>query len=151
VAPGTTRERRQPTGHTICGRSSAEVAMLGQSQAFSGFSVNDSKRAKEFYGKTLGLRVEEREGILELHLGSGADVILYPKPDHEPASYTVLNFPVKSVEQAVSELDRRGVKLEHYDREGIRTDERGIHRGGGPVIAWFKDPAGNILSVLEAA
>jgi catechol 2,3-dioxygenase-like lactoylglutathione lyase family enzyme len=124
--------------------------MLGKSKAFSGFSVDDLQRAKEFYGRTLGLEVTESNGMLHLHLGSGATVLVYPKPNHVAATFTILNFPVDSVDEAVSELTRRGVRFETYDEGELKTDARGISRGGGgPVVAWFKDPAGNFLSVLE--
>jgi catechol 2,3-dioxygenase-like lactoylglutathione lyase family enzyme len=124
--------------------------MLGKSKAFSGFSVDDLQRAKEFYGRTLGLEVTESNGMLHLHLGGGATVLVYPKPNHVAATFTILNFPVDSVDEAVSELTRRGVRFETYDEGELKTDARGISRGGGgPVVAWFKDPAGNFLSVLE--
>ena len=123
--------------------------MLGQSKAFSGFSVNDIQKAKEFYSRTLGLEVSESHGLLNLHLAGGTTVLLYAKPNHEPATFTILNFPVESVDKAVDELTKRGVRFEIYADPNLRTDDQGIFRGGGPVIAWFKDPAGNILSVLE--
>jgi len=123
--------------------------MLEKSKAFSGFSANDIQRAKEFYGRTLGLDVSESHGLLNLHLAGGTTVLIYPKPNHVPATFTVLNFPVDSVDKVVDELTKRGVCFEIYDEPELQTDERGIFRGGGPVIAWFKDPAGNILSVLE--
>jgi len=122
--------------------------MLGQSKAFSGFSVDDIKKAREFYGGTLGLKVSEANGLLTLHLASGATVLIYPKPNHLAATFTILNFPVDNIEKAVDDLTRRGVHFEHYDGQ-LKTDETGIFRGGGPLIAWFKDPAGNICSVLE--
>lgn len=122
--------------------------MLKESKAFSGFSVNDTQKAKEFYGRTLGLEVSESHDLLELHLAGGNTVFIYPKPNHAPATFTILNFPVKNVDQAVDELTKRGVRFEIYNEPDLKTDERGIFRGG-PVIAWFKDPAGNILSVLE--
>ena len=125
--------------------------MLTDSKAFSGFSVNDIGQAKAFYGQTLGLKVSDAHGMLHLHLGSGATVLVYAKPNHTPATFTILNFPVKSVDTAVNELAKRGVRFEIYDAPGLKTDEKGIFRGRGPVIAWFKDPAGNILSVLEEA
>jgi predicted enzyme related to lactoylglutathione lyase len=123
--------------------------MLGRSKAFSGFSVGDIEKAKEFYGKTLGLKVSESHGLLTLHLAGGNNVLIYPKPNHVPATFTVLNFPVNDVDQAVDELTKRGVRFEIYDTPDVKTDEKGIMRGKGPTIAWFKDPAGNILSVLE--
>lgn len=124
--------------------------MLRDSKAFSGFAAPDTGKLREFYGKTLGLNVTEEHGLLTLHLAGGNNVLIYPKADHVPATFTVLNFPVNDVDQAVDELSRRGVRFERYDGPGIRTDEKGIMRGNGPTIAWFKDPAGNILSVLEA-
>jgi catechol 2,3-dioxygenase-like lactoylglutathione lyase family enzyme len=123
--------------------------MLGDSPAFSGFSVDNIQKAKEFYGHTLGLAVSEAHGLLKLHIPGGAAVLMYPKANHAPATFTVLNFPVDDVEKTVDELGRRGVRFEVYNQPDIKTDEKGIFRGGGPVIAWFKDPAGNILSVLE--
>lgn len=126
--------------------------MLERSEAFSGFSVNDIPRARQFYGETLGVRVSEEFGMLHLHLEGGRDVLIYPKHDHTPATYTILNFPVDDIEQVVDELTRKGVTFERYDN---LTDERGIMRGianhRGPDIAWLKDPAGNILSVLQEA
>ena len=123
--------------------------MLTNSKAFSGFSVDNLPAAKEFYGRTLGLNVSEAHGLLHLHLAGGSTVLVYPKPNHSPATFTILNFPVESVDSAVDELTKRGVRFEIYDEGGLKTDERGVFRGRGPVIAWFKDPAGNILSVLE--
>jgi len=125
--------------------------MLKNSKAFSGFSAGDIPKVKEFYGGTLGLDVSEAHGILTLRLGSGHNVIIYPKPNHVPATFTVLNFPVKDVDLAVDELKKRGVRFEHYDLPNLKTDEKGIMRGNGPSIAWFKDPAGNILSVIDDA
>lgn len=123
--------------------------MFKGTKAFSGFSVNDLGKAKEFYGQTLGLEVSEgMHGILTLHISGGATIVVYPKATHTPATFTILNFPVDDVEKAVDELGRRGVRFEHYEG-AMKTDEKGIFRGGGPKIAWFKDPAGNILSVLE--
>ncbi|MBF6204833.1 VOC family protein [Streptomyces gardneri] len=121
--------------------------MLADSSAFSGFSVNDIEAAKTFYANTLGIRVSEENGMLQLHLGGGGTVLVYPKPDHSPATFTVLNFPVPDIEAAVDELTRRNVRFERY--EFAEQDEKGIHRGGGPLIAWFTDPAGNVLSVLQ--
>lgn len=122
--------------------------MFKDAEAFSSFSVNDLKKAREFYGGTLGLEVAETPEGLELHL-AGNTVFIYPKPNHTPASFTVLNFSVNDVEAAVDELERLDLRLEHYDTPDLKTDKRGIARGPGPKIAWFKDPAGNILSVLE--
>src|SRR5213080_449156 len=121
--------------------------MLQTRSAFSSFAVNDLKQAKAFYGQTLWLKVNESEMVLEIHPGD-TDVFIYPKPNHTPASFTVLNFLVDDIESAVDELKKTGVRFEKYEGE-IKTDEKGIHRNGGPSIAWFKDPAGNILSVLE--
>jgi predicted enzyme related to lactoylglutathione lyase len=124
--------------------------MFRQTKAFSGFSVNDIQKAKEFYGQTLGLEVtEEAMGILTLHISGGSKIIIYPKPNHTPATFTILNFPVTDVEKTVDELTGRGVQFEQYDFGQMKTDKKGIVRGQGPTIAWFKDPAGNILSVLE--
>lgn len=123
--------------------------LLKDSQAFSGFSVNDIPRAKAFYEQTLGVEVSQEGDNLTLHLGSGASVFIYPKPNHTPATFTVLNFPVDSVDQAVDELTKRGVRFEIYNEPNLKTDEKGIMRVGGPTMAWFKDPAGNILSVIE--
>jgi len=123
--------------------------MLEKSKAFSGFSVNNIQKAKEFYGRTLGLEVSESNGLLNLRLAGGTTVLIYPKPNHTPAAFTILNFPVDNVDKAVDELTKRGVRFKIYNQPNLKTDERGIFRGGGPVIAWFKDPAGNILSVLE--
>ena len=123
--------------------------MLRDSKAFSGFSANDIPKAKEFYGQTLGLKVSESNGLLTLHLADGNNVLVYPKPNHTAAAFTVLNFPVEDVDQAVGELTKRGVRFEIYDLPNIKTDKKGIMRGNGQTIAWFKDPAGNILSVLE--
>lgn len=122
--------------------------MLSTSQAFSGFSVDDIQKAKKFYGETLGLETSDMNGLLKLQLGGGTSVLIYPKPNHVPATFTVLNFPVGNIDKTVEELGKKGIRFEHYEGE-IKTDEKGIHRTGGPLIAWFKDPAGNILSVLE--
>ena len=124
--------------------------MLKDSKAFSGFSVPDVGEAIKFYGDTLGLDVAENNGMLELRLVGGNTVLAYPKDNHKPATFTILNFPVDDVEKAVTELAARGVEFIVYDEPGFKTDERGIFTGGGPTIAWFKDPAGNILSVIEA-
>ncbi|QMW03854.1 VOC family protein [Spirosoma foliorum] len=124
--------------------------MFENTRAFSGFSVDDLQKAKEFYQHTLGLNVtEESMGVLSLHISGGSTILIYPKPNHTPATFTILNFPVADVEKTVDELVKLGVQFEHYEGD-IQTDEKGIVRGkGGPTIAWFKDPAGNILSVLE--
>ena len=121
--------------------------MFRTSQAFSGFSSNDVARAREFYEGTLGLEVTEENGMLNLHLAGGGRVIVYPKPNHEPATFTVLNFPVDDIDATVDRLIAAGVRFEHY--EGLDQDERGIARAYPPPIAWFKDPAGNILSVIQ--
>jgi len=121
--------------------------MFRDTKAFSGFAVDDIQKAKEFYGETLGLRVSEENGMLQLHIAGDRNIVVYPKPDHVPATFTILNFPVDDIEKAVDELAERGVRFERY--EGLKTDEKGIFRGGGPLIAWFTDPAGNILSVLQ--
>jgi predicted enzyme related to lactoylglutathione lyase len=120
--------------------------MLKDSHAFSGFSSNDIAAAKAFYANTLGLDVTEEDGLLNLRFAGGGRGIIYPKPNHEPATFTVLNFPVENIEAAVDGLAAAGVTFERYP--GMKQDERGINRDEGPAIAWFKDPAGNILSVL---
>ncbi|WP_295790491.1 VOC family protein [uncultured Microbacterium sp.] len=119
--------------------------------AFCGFAVDDLDAARHFYGDTLGLEVEvlDDSGFLALHLASGGRVLVYGKPHHEPASFTVLNFPVDDVEAAVDDLRARGVQTKIYDDADFPTDSRGIMREGGPLIAWFRDPAGNVLAVLE--
>ena len=122
--------------------------MFENSKAFSGFSSNEIEASKRFYGETLGLNVSEEMVGLGLHLAGGGEVFIYPKDDHVPATFTVLNFPVDNVEAAVDSLTAAGVGFERYD--GFEQDDKGIARGDeGPAIAWFKDPAGNILSVLE--
>ncbi|MBA2509999.1 MAG: VOC family protein, partial [Actinomycetota bacterium] len=124
--------------------------MFENTRAFSGFSVDDVSEARRFYGETLGLRVSEEDepmSMLQLHVAGDRDVLVYPKPDHTPASFTVLNFPVDAIDEAVDELTERGVRFERYD--GAEQDDKGIHRGEGPLIAWFKDPAGNVLSVIQ--
>src|ERR1700754_4996346 len=123
--------------------------MFDTTKAFSGFSGNDTEAAKKFYGEPLGIRVTGANGLLTLHLGGGTEVLAYPKGDaHVPATFTILNFPVEDIDKAVDELTARGVRFERYDGSG--QDERGVARGGdGPPIAWFTDPAGNILSVLQ--
>ena len=121
--------------------------MFADTKAFSGFAVDDIPKAKHFYSDTLGLKVTESYGMLRLHLAGGAEVLVYPKQDHTPATFTILNFPVDDVDAAVDELVRQGVRFERYP--GMDADEKGIFRGGGPYIAWFTDPAGNVLSVLQ--
>jgi catechol 2,3-dioxygenase-like lactoylglutathione lyase family enzyme len=124
--------------------------MFANTKAYSGFAVDDIAKARDFYGDTLGIDTEildEQNGLLSLKLAGDRDTLVYLKPDFEPATYTILNFVVDDVEAAVDELSSRGVTFERY--EGFEQDERGIHRGGGPLIAWFKDPAGNILAVMQ--
>ena len=134
---GATPGRKKPSG------------MFREAELFSSFSVNDLQKAKEFYGQTLGLDIKETPEGLELHTDNNT-VFMYTKPNHTPASFTVLNFAVDDIEAAVDELNTLGINLEHYNLPDIKTDQRGIFRGpDGPMIAWFKDPAGNILSVLE--
>ncbi len=123
--------------------------MFADTKAFSGFAVDDVQKAREFYGETLGLKVSEEHGLLFLHIAGDRDTLVYPKPDHVPATFTILNFPVDDIEEAVDELTARGVRFERYPGTDVETDEKGIFRGGGPLIAWFKDPAGNVLSVLQ--
>lgn len=119
--------------------------MFAESNAFSGFSVDDIGNARQFYGETLGVRVSEQYGMLHLHTAGGRDTLIYPKPDHVPATFTIFNFEVADIETAVDRLAERGVRFEQLD--GV--DERGIFRKAGPPIAWFKDPAGNFLSVIQ--
>jgi catechol 2,3-dioxygenase-like lactoylglutathione lyase family enzyme len=126
--------------------------MLADTKAYSGFAVPDLEQARTFYGDTLGLRttvIDEENGLMVLHLARDRDTLVYRKPDFVPATYTILNFAVDDVEGAVDALSERGVRFERYD--GFEQDEKGISRGPGPAIAWFKDPAGNILSVVEDA
>jgi catechol 2,3-dioxygenase-like lactoylglutathione lyase family enzyme len=127
-----------------------ETVMLANSKAYSGFAVDDLQKAQEFYGETLGLKtsvLDEEYGLMSLHLAGDRDTLVYQKADHTPATYTILNFPVDDIDKAVDELAARGVRFERYD--GFEQDEKGISRGEGPYIAWFKDPAGNVLSVLQ--
>ncbi len=125
--------------------------MFADTKAFSGFSVDDADRAKQFYGETLGMKVSDGPiaALLTLHIAGGRDTLIYAKPDHQPATFTILNFPVDDIEETVDALVARGVSFERYPGSEMETDERGIFRGGGPYIAWFKDPAGNVLSVLQ--
>ncbi|HET9287531.1 MAG TPA: VOC family protein [Gaiella sp.] len=122
--------------------------MFAKTKAFSGFAVDDIEKARTFYGETLGIEVSEENGMLTLHLAGDRPTLIYPKEDHAPATYTILNFPVDDIDAAVDELGSRGVELERY--EGFDQDSKGIARVPGPRIAWFKDPAGNVLSVMEA-
>jgi catechol 2,3-dioxygenase-like lactoylglutathione lyase family enzyme len=124
--------------------------MFKDTKAFGSFAVNDLQAAANFYRDILGLEVTEDHGMPILHIGGGAKILIYPKPDHIPATFTILNFPVTDIEKAVDDLTRRGVRFEQYEGQ-IKTDAKGIMRGGGPLIAWFKDPAGNVLSVMETA
>ena len=124
--------------------------MFADTKAYSGFAVDDLERAREFYGETLGVKtsvVSEAGGLMSLDLAGDRSTLVYEKPDFAPATYTILNFPVDDLDQAVDELTARGVSFERYD--GFEQDEKGIARGDGPPIAWFKDPAGNVLSVLQ--
>ena len=124
--------------------------MFGSTKAFSGFAVDDLSKAQEFYGKTLGIELtvqDEENGLMSLNLAGDRETFVYVKPDFQPATYTILNFEVDDIDKAVDELTSRGVELERY--EGFDQDEKGIARGRGPQIAWFKAPAGNILSVLQ--
>jgi catechol 2,3-dioxygenase-like lactoylglutathione lyase family enzyme len=124
--------------------------MFGNTKAFSGFAVDDIEKARQFYAETLGLEVTEANGMLTLHIAGDRPVLVYPKPNHTPASFTILNFPVEDIEPAVDQLAARGVVFERYEGTPAATDEKGIFRGGGPLIAWFTDPAGNVLSVVES-
>lgn len=121
--------------------------MFANTKAFSGFAVDDLPRARQFYEETLGLKTSEEYGLLTLHLAGDRPTLVYPQPDATPASYTILNFPVDDIDKAVDELASRGVSFERFD--GFEQDEKGVFRGEGPYIAWFKDPAGNVLSVLQ--
>ncbi|HLB22266.1 MAG TPA: VOC family protein [Solirubrobacteraceae bacterium] len=121
--------------------------MFASTEAFSGFAVDDMDAARAFYEETLGIRTTTDYGLMTLHLAGDRPTLVYPKPDHEPAAYTILNFKVADIDRAVDELTSRGVQMTRYD--GFEQDERGIFRGGGPYIAWFSDPAGNVLAVLQ--
>lgn len=121
--------------------------MFANTKAYSGLAVKDLQEAREFYGETLGLRTSEEHGLMWLRLAGGRDTLVYEQPDATPASYTILNFEVNDIDAAVGTLAARGVRLERY--EGVEQDRTGVFRGGGPYIAWFKDPSGNILSVLQ--
>ena len=121
--------------------------MLGESKAFSGFAVDDLEKAKAFYEDVLGLKTSAEHGLMTLHLAGDRPTLVYPKPDHEPATYTILNFPVEDIDAAVEALMERGVAFEIYEESG--QDEKGVMRQYGPPIAWFRDPAGNILSIIQ--
>lgn len=124
--------------------------MFDTSKAFSGFAVNDIPKATEFYAGTLGMKVKQGEmGTLSIEISGGSEIIVYPKSNHVPAEFTILNFPVSNIDEAVEELNAKGVEFLQYNNESIKTDNKGVMRGNGPNIAWFKDPAGNILSILE--
>ena len=126
--------------------------MFKSNQMFSTFAVDDVDKARQFYGETLGLPVEDGDqpGLIQIKgEGSQAPVVIYPKPFHEPANFTVLNFPVDDVGEAVEQLTAAGIRMEHYDRDDLKTDKKGIMHGDGMQIAWFRDPAGNILSVVS--
>ena len=124
--------------------------MTDPSKAFHGFAVPDTGVARAFYSDVLGIEVTEENDILRLQLGGGTPTIVYPKPDHVPATYTVLNFPVEDIEATVDALAARGVSFERYEGTEVETDEKGIFRGGGPLIAWFTDPSGNVLSIIQS-
>jgi catechol 2,3-dioxygenase-like lactoylglutathione lyase family enzyme len=137
--------RSQPTTRSI-----GEAPVFENTEAFSGFAVNDLEKAKDFYGETLGLKasvLDEEFGLLQLDIAGSRNVLVYVKPDHSAANFTILNFPVDDIDKAVDELGQRGVQFERY--EGFDQDDKGIARGAGPLIAWFRDPSGNILSVLQ--
>jgi catechol 2,3-dioxygenase-like lactoylglutathione lyase family enzyme len=123
--------------------------MLKNSRAFGSFSIDDLEKAREFYSGTLELEISEEYGMLFINVAGGNRVMLYPKPDHIPATFTVLNFPVEDTEKAVEALAKRGVRFEVYDREDLKTDARGIMRWDGVTMAWFRDPAGNVLSIIQ--
>ena len=125
--------------------------MLDTGKAFNGFSVSDISKAKEFYSGKLGMKIRDGEmGTLELIISNNSVVIIYPKPNHVPAEFTILNIPTDNIDEAVDELKEKGIEFLQYNNESIKTDHKGVMRGNGPNIAWFKDPAGNILSVIEA-
>jgi catechol 2,3-dioxygenase-like lactoylglutathione lyase family enzyme len=121
--------------------------MFADTKAYSGIAVDDMQKAREFYGETLGLRTSEEYGLMWLHLAGGRDTLVYEQPDPTPASYTILNFEVDDIDEAVDALTARGVRFERYD--GVAQDDKGVFRQEGPYIAWFKDPSGNVLSVLQ--
>jgi catechol 2,3-dioxygenase-like lactoylglutathione lyase family enzyme len=123
--------------------------LLTDSPAFSAFATNDLEKTKEFYGRTLGLEFTEEENAIKLRIAGGGTIEIYATAEHTPAEFTILNFPVADVERAVDELAAAGLRFERYDEPGLTTDEKGVHRSGGLTIAWFRDPAGNLLSVIE--
>ncbi len=125
--------------------------MFKESKVFSSFSTNDLQVAKAFYGDTLGFTVEEytEMGILNVHFANGSELMIYPKGDHVPATFTVLNIHVENIDEAVSTLNEKGITFEQYNSEYLKTDEKGVSRGEGQSMAWFKDPAGNILSLIH--
>jgi len=125
-------------------------SMFKDTQAFSSFSTDDIPKAKDFYAQTLGLSVSDDQGLLTLHIAGGGHILIYPKTHHTPATFTVLNFPVENIEQALEDLTERGVRFEIYNAGDTKTDEKGIFRYGSIKQAWFKDPGGNVLSVIEA-
>jgi catechol 2,3-dioxygenase-like lactoylglutathione lyase family enzyme len=129
------------------GNDATEASMFAAAKPFGSFAVDDLAAARTFYGETLGLPVSEEGGPLVLHLAGDQRILVYPKPDHTPASFTILNFPVDDIDQALDELTARGVPIQRY--EGFQADARGIYRGQGHSIAWFTDPAGNVLSVIQ--
>ena len=123
--------------------------MIDPTRAFSGFAVPDIEAARTFYADVLGVEATQENDNLLLHLGGGAPTFVYPKPDHQPATYTILNFPVPDIEAAVDDLTAKGVRFERYEGTPIETDAKGVFRGAGPLIAWFTDPAGNVLSLIQ--
>jgi catechol 2,3-dioxygenase-like lactoylglutathione lyase family enzyme len=129
-------------------REGSRSSIFSKAKVFTSFSARDLKAVKEFYSRKLGLDVSETKEGLEMNIGGNA-VFIYPKENHTPATFTILNFPVDNIDEAVDELERLGVEMEHYNQKDLKTDKRGIMRGNGPTIAWFKDPDGNILSVIE--
>jgi catechol 2,3-dioxygenase-like lactoylglutathione lyase family enzyme len=133
--------------HSQAGNKATEAIVFGTTKAVGSFAVDDLAAARKFYGQTLGLRVSEEGGPLMLHLAGDQRILVYPKPDHTPATFTILNFPVDDIDQAVAELAVRGVPVQRY--EDFQTDDSGIYRGQGHSIAWFTDPAGNVLSVIQ--
>ena len=132
----------------IIGEPEIDSVNFRNIEAFSGFSVNDLQKAKDFYLHVLGLDVSDEGGMLQLRIAGSNPILIYPKPDHIPATFTILNFPVDDIDKAVDDLNRRGIQFEQYGGN-LQTDPKGISRGDGHKIAWFKDPSGNILSIIE--